>query len=76
MTEIGREICVHWTSADTLFANERNKHFHARKPVRVEISWHTEMYTQTQRNGQEKSAFYVYLHILAFKANHLFKEKE
>lgn len=35
MAEIRRQICVHWTSADTLLANECNKHFHARKPVQV-----------------------------------------
>jgi len=52
MAEIRRQICVHWTSADILLANECNKHFHARKPMQVEILCHAEIYPQTQRNGQ------------------------
>lgn len=74
MAEIRRQICVHWTSADTLLANERNKHFHARKPVQVEILCHTEIYTQTQKKWSGKPVFYVYLHILTFKANHLLRK--
>ena len=33
MAEIRRQICVHWTSADTLLANARTNHSHARTPA-------------------------------------------
>lgn len=74
MAEIRRQICVHWTSADTLLANERNKHSHARKPAQVEILCHTEIYTQTQRAGQRSRSFMCILHILTCKANHLLRK--